>query len=359
MPVIVARGLRFIQVVAFALLNISDLPLWTQYFVNVGLKGRTLVVLERWGGIGDLICLLASVRGLRARHPASWFVLITPYGCAQLGLATRLCDAVTETQTSFHRFIRKVCGSERYYVPLLPDERTPPRSRSRIHLADEFAQVLGTSADLESVALRTPARVRGRIIKRLHDVNPEGRPIIVVHSGPTWPVKEWPIERWSELMGKIAANGSVIIRVGTDFDPAGRYVSQEPVPNTINWIGRLALLDLVALLEQASIFVGVDSGPLHIATALGVPSVGLFGPTDGRLHVHPRARAVIVSGTSSCLGCHYGVTGPGHWKTGCANDIVCMREITVDQVLSAVFRVLNRTATRARATVTASRLSVD
>jgi ADP-heptose:LPS heptosyltransferase len=171
-------------------------------------------------------------------------------------------------------------------------------------------------------------------------MNPQGRPITVVHSGPTWPVKEWPLERWSKLTEKIAANGSIVIHVGTDFDSARRYVPQRPVPKAINWIGLLNLAELVALLERASIFIGIDSGPLHVATALGLPSVGLFGPTEGKLHVHPRARAVAVKGTSSCLGCHYELTGPGHWKSGCRNDIVCMREITVDQVLNAVSHLL-------------------
>jgi ADP-heptose:LPS heptosyltransferase len=183
--------------------------------------------------------------------------------------------------------------------------------------------------------------VRSRIIKRLRAVNPEGRPIIVIHSGPTWPVKEWPIERWSELVENVATSGSVIIHVGTDFDLYMRRVPPRLVSNTINWIDALNLVELVALLEQANVFVGIDSGPLHIATALGVPSIGLFGPTEGRLHIHPRARALIISGRASCLGCHHASAGPRHWQTGCPNNIICMREITSDQVFSAVSRALN------------------
>jgi ADP-heptose:LPS heptosyltransferase len=318
---------------------VAHLPLLMRYFLNVR-KGKTLVVLERSGGMGDLICLLACVPGLRAKHPNSWVALITPYGCAQLAVASKLCDAATETHTSFHHLLRYTCSPQCYYVPLLPDDRVPSQPQSRLHLAEEFAQVLGISADLDSVNLRVPERERGRMIKRLRAVNPEGRPIIVIHSGPTWPVRDWPIERWFELVEKIAAKGSVIIHVGMDFDSYRRRVQPRPIPNTINWVNALNLMGLTALLEQTNVFIGIDSGPLHIATALGVPSVGLFGPTEGRLRVHPRAQVAILTGTASCLGCHHRGSEPRHWRTGCVNNIACMAEITADQVFSAVSSAL-------------------
>jgi ADP-heptose:LPS heptosyltransferase len=317
------------------------------YFVHVGLKGKTPVVLERSGGIGDLICVLACVPGLKVRHPNSWFALITPRGCVELVKASQLCDAAVETKTRFHRFLRDVCPPRCYYVPLLPDERIPPQSQSRLHLAEEFAQVLGTPVDLNAIKFKVPERVRSDIINRLRTVNPEGRPIIVIHSGPTWPVREWPIERWLELVKKVAATDDlVIINVGTDFNSDNASVPPRPISNTINWVNVLDLIDLVALLEQANVFIGIDSGPLHIATIVGVPSIGLFGPTEGRLRAHPRVPVAIITSTAGCLGCHHRSTGVRHWRTGCPNDIVCMREIATDQVLSAARRALNGTRPR-------------
>jgi ADP-heptose:LPS heptosyltransferase len=312
------------------------LPFLARYFVNVRIRRKRLLVVERSWSIGDLVCLLSCIRGLRERHPNAWLAMITPHGCSQLAMASGLCDAASDTQSMSHRFLRQVCSPGSYYRPLLPDERRPAKPRSRLHLADEFARVLSTNSDLDSVKFIAPDRVRRRMIQRLRGINPEGRPIIVVHPGPSWPVKEWPIERWSELVEKVSPDGSVIIHIGADYYPFGRRVPARPIPKTISWINMLDLTEMVALLEHANVFVGIDSGPLHIATALGIPSVGLFGPTEGRLIMHPRARATVATGIASCLGCHHALTGPLHWITGCPNDIVCMREITSDQVLSAV-----------------------
>lgn len=346
--VLPVRALKYIQSGRTAVrltvpVLVPHFSLLMRYFLNVGLKGKILIVLERSGGIGDLICVLACARGLRTKHPNSWLILATPYDCAELAMASRLCDAAIESQSSFYRFLRYVCSPQCHYCPLLPDERIPPQSQPYLHLAEVFAQVLGIPADLPSVKFRVPERVRGNMIKRLRAVNPQGRPLIVVHLGPSWPVREWPKERWIELVEKIAATGSVIIHIGTDFDSSMRRVPPRLMPSTIYWVNSLNVINTVALLEQANVFIGIDSGPLHIATALGITSIGLFGPTVGRLRVHPRASAAIITGRASCLGCHHRSTGPRHWRTGCTNDIVCMREIAADQVLVAVTRALNGT----------------
>src|SRR4051794_14232522 len=108
-PIGIARGLRNI------LRHPRNLLLVTQYIWNVRIKRKPLVVLERSGGMGDLVCLLASIPGLRTRHPNSWLVLIAPPGCSQLAVSSSLCDAVSDTGTVFHRFIRGRCSTSRYY----------------------------------------------------------------------------------------------------------------------------------------------------------------------------------------------------------------------------------------------------
>jgi ADP-heptose:LPS heptosyltransferase len=307
------------------------------YIWNVRIRGKVLVVIERAGNIGDLVCILACVRGLRALHPNGWLVLITPRGCAQLAISSGLCDGVSTTETLFHRLL-KVVGPQLNYKPLR-EGRTSLDEGSHLHLAEQWARAIGTHADLYSVTLSAPQRVRSHVAQLLRAINVGERPIVVVHSGPTWPVREWPLERWAELVKKISADGSIVIRVGTDFDCYSNYIPQTPVPNVINWVNKLDVMGLVALLEQTNVFMGIDSGPLHIATALGVPSVVLFGPTDGRLRVHPRAQSIIVTAKVSCLGCHHAPTGPLHWETGCPNNIACMREISPDEVFDSYLKV--------------------
>jgi ADP-heptose:LPS heptosyltransferase len=179
--------------------------------------------------------------------------------------------------------------------------------------------------------------------QRLREINPNQRPVIVFHPGPTWQVREWPSPQWSELAELVSARTSAImIKIGTDVDSMRRVRPLSPTPNVVDWTNKLDVIEIVALIEQASTFVGIDSGPLHVAGVLGVPSVALFGPISGQLRVHPRAQAIIVTSSVSCLGCHHRPEGPLHWRTGCPNDIACMRGIAPDEVFNRLMECLAR-----------------
>jgi ADP-heptose:LPS heptosyltransferase len=308
---------------------------------HVKIRRRTLVLLER-PGVGDLVCLLGLVPGLRNRHPDSWFVIISSPGTWKLTASSGLCDAASDDGSFFHWFINARYFGAIIYRPILPDEYEPPKPRL-LHLSDEFARILGLEASLASVRFRVPERIRSRMVKQLHALNLT-KPIIVMHVGPTWPVKEWPAQRWIELGDEIFATSlGSIIQIGTDFDQYGRTAGPTlRIPNAIDWVNKLSLIHLVALLREAHAFVGIDSGPLHIAMAVGVPCVGLFGPTLGKLFAHPRANIRLLNSAEKCLGCHHADTGPIHWHAGCPNNIACMKGIHSQEVLHALRDLLKR-----------------
>jgi ADP-heptose:LPS heptosyltransferase len=314
----------------------------------VQIKRRPLVVVSRPGGIGDLVCLLGSLPGLRARYPNSWLVLICPLGCSPLAAASGLCDVASDAHSIFHIFVKTECPPSRYYYPQLPDECIPPRPRRR-HLAEEFASILQVRVDFSSVRFTVPRKTERCVAQSLRKINPLRLPLIVMHAGPAWPVREWPIGRWAELSEKIGSRTSaLIIQIGTDLE-AGRQVMRPlRIPHAVNWVNKLDLVELAALLELANVYVGIDSGPLHIATAIGVPTIGLFGPTLAPLFLHPRASTKVITGSSKCIGCHHSLTGPIHWRTGCPNSIACMEEIKTDQVLHAVLECLVEVDSRSK-----------
>ena len=313
-----------------------NLGLAAQWLWNVKVRRKRLVLLVREGGLGDLACLLACVPGLRERHPNSWLVVISPPGCWKLVRSSQLADATADQGGFFHRFIEGLCARSSFYRPLLPDEYDPPRPQV-LHLADEFARALGVTYELSRVRFKAPPRVRRRLARRLREANPRQRPVVVLHPGPTWPVREWPPHRWSELAELISAHTSALmVKIGTDFDSTHRLRPFPAIRDAVDWTNQLDVIETAALLEQASALVGIDSGPLHIAGVLRVPAVGLFGPIFGHLRIHPHARTIAVSGGVDCLGCHHAPTGHLHWRTGCPNDIACMQEITAKDVFAAV-----------------------
>jgi ADP-heptose:LPS heptosyltransferase len=303
---------------------------------RVTIERRPLVILERFGGLGDLVCLLSSVNSLRAKHRSCWMVIICPPGTSPLAASAKLADAASDANSFFHWFITRNVWRPIKYRPLLPDEYRPARPQ-RLHLSEEFAAALNVTADPQTVHISATSPARKAVARRLAHANSDGRKIVVIHPGPTWPVREWPLSSWIQLVDMITAVLPVIvIQIGDDYDYLSGTRRPLHIAGAVNWVNQLTLMEMVALLERTAAFIGIDSGPLHIATVLGVPTIGLFGPIDARLRVHPRACTIVITGTADCLGCHHAASGPIHWRSGCPNEILCMRSIVPDRVFSAV-----------------------
>ena len=99
----------------------------------------------------------------------------------------------------------------------------------------------------------------------------------------------------------------------------------------VNLAGKVGLKDLCYVLEDASLFVGVDSGVMHLASSLDVPVVGVFGPSDP-FYVGPQnERSAVVREEMECIPCYL---------KGCA-DRTCMKRLDVEKVFDACQRVLN------------------
>jgi len=94
---------------------------------------------------------------------------------------------------------------------------------------------------------------------------------IVFLPGAGRPEKQWPAERFAELARRLG--GDVLVACGPGEEPIGRAIGAELAPPT-------TFRELAFLLRGARLVVGGDTGPLHLAAALGVPVAGLYGPTD-------------------------------------------------------------------------------
>src|SRR6266850_1976006 len=104
------------------------------------------------------------------------------------------------------------------------------------------------------------------------------RPLVAIHPGARWEGRRWLPERFADLADSLVRfDGARILLLGGAGDDAvlleiRRRMRSECV------VARPALRQLLALLASCDLFIGVDSGPMHIATAVGTPVIGLFGP---------------------------------------------------------------------------------
>ena len=134
---------------------------------------------------------------------------------------------------------------------------------------------------------------------------PPGPPIIALGPTANWPGKVWPPERFATLaktlQSTILPNARIAILAGPGPQEAALATPLlTALPNAINFTGTLTLSEAAAVLARATIFIGNDSGLMHLAAAAGTPTIGLFGPTNAAEYSPAgHTTAIAVSPTSS------------------------------------------------------------
>jgi lipopolysaccharide heptosyltransferase I len=159
-----------------------------------------------------------------------------------------------------------------------------------------------------------------------------GRPFALINPGAAWPNKRWSPERFGELAAFLreACGLDPIVLWGPGEEALARQVIAASSGTAIE-APRTGLADLVALTRAAALVVSGDTGPLHIATAVGTPTVSLFGPTDPARNGPFAADDSVVSRFDAC-GCHY--------DRICHHSPWCLDGVQAAEVCAAVQRRL-------------------
>jgi heptosyltransferase-2/heptosyltransferase-3 len=137
----------------------------------------------------------------------------------------------------------------------------------------------------------------------------DGRPLVVLHPSAGAPVKEWPAERFAEVGDALARQfGAHILITGARSDISQAWkVAARMREEAVVTAGRTTLGQLAALLAESDLVIGADSGPLHLAVAVGTPTIHLFGPADpvlfGPWSDRP-AEHVVIRAHCPCAPCN-------------------------------------------------------
>jgi exopolysaccharide biosynthesis WecB/TagA/CpsF family protein len=171
-----------------------------------------------------------------------------------------------------------------------------------------------------------------------HVPSPQGkRVMIAVHpgSGGYSRARRWDAEEFARTADELVERFSArIILVGSKQDDADRVLASMRQP-ALDLSGKTTLGQLAAVLELCDLYVGADSGVMHIAAAVGTPVVAVFGPSNHEAFGPwtPGGRAVVVRSAPLCSPCSYVGTGVG-LREGC-DARTCMRMVTAEQVVAA------------------------
>jgi ADP-heptose:LPS heptosyltransferase len=332
------------------------------------------IAVLRANRLGDLVLALPALRALRSAYPHAEITLLTAGWHPRLlvgrpGPWDRVevvpgCPGVRDTDTDVHdpaavqRFLAaqrrrrydlavQLHGGGAHSNPFVRaldaalavgarDRGAPALDRDVpyvvtahevLRLLEVVALVGARTADLEPVlAVTAPDLAAAAAV--LPD---DGRPLVALHLGASDPRRRWPVARFAAVADDLAARGARVVVVGSGPDDARaaralRTAVRTPV---VDLVGRLGLPALTGLLARCSLVVANDSGPRHLAAAVGASSVGVFlapnaltaGPLTAR-----RSR-IAVSYRTRCPVCDQ-----DERQSRCGHDASLVADVEVDEV---------------------------
>jgi lipopolysaccharide heptosyltransferase III len=175
---------------------------------------------------------------------------------------------------------------------------------------------------------------------------PSDKPILAVGPTANWPKKMWPVERYAEFVHAMTAPGGklegahVLLTGGPgEQDQVAALYDAVPSERLIDQIGA-DLIDTYAQFERVSLFVGNDSGLMHLAAASGAPTLGLFGPTRDDLYAPWGDNSAYIRGDRSCDE----ITSDPAYDFDSPDS--AMTDLSVDQVVQAASDLLDRVANK-------------
>jgi ADP-heptose:LPS heptosyltransferase len=330
--------------------------------------------------LGDVLCTLPALSRMRGAHPQAQITCVIQEPYAQLVQALNLDLrtiglARTETLTGLFRGLREVrrvnadlvcsmspakrnailalgskaprkAGYLRYLnariqylhnspVHVIGAKPAARVSYGREHLSLRAMKVCDALGIPESAALPTPAIRREKLDEAALKIAPFLQSVrgsyVVLHPFAGWNYKQWPVENFIGLASRIIDEIHESVVVICEEQERSRWEAALKGRSNIGGLhlfSSTSLLETSALVQGASVMVGNDSGPLHLAALLEVPLVGLFGPSTPELTAPHTSRGVFLYHPVHCSPCPQ--------KT-CIHPLTpCMPAISMDEVIGVI-----------------------
>ncbi|HEY1301532.1 MAG TPA: glycosyltransferase family 9 protein [Stellaceae bacterium] len=235
-------------------------------------------------------------------------------------------------------------GSALLWLLRAGERRVMGKGDSREHRVRQLARLFGLDPPPAPVLWTLPRHERAAAA-----LVPAGGPVLAIGPAANWRGKEWRADRFAELARRLTAPQGLlpgaqvaILAAGHERAQAAPVLAAIPDARRIDLVGRVDLLTAAAVLRRCALFVGNDTGLMHIAAASGVPTLGLFGPSPAEQYAPWGARAAYVQSADP----REAMFGPGfdHRTTGSLMD-----GLSVDAVAAAACRLLEGPAASAAA----------
>ncbi|MEO3998470.1 glycosyltransferase family 9 protein [Mesorhizobium sp. CAU 1732] len=218
------------------------------------------------------------------------------------------------------------------------------------HFLDRYLSpldALGFQAVIPSPSLAPLPEKRDAAMALLHSVGLVPGRFIAVHAGASFIGRQWQPERFAVALDALVEQTGLDVALvgGPDERELTDAIRSMTSHGVVSLAGQCELDVLLAVLASARLFVGNESGPMHMAAAAGTPVVGLFGLTDPARWGPVGVPSVAVRPTMPCP-----CVAPGVCKSDDPSKAFCVRRIEVDEVVNATVSLLARTEDHNRST---------
>lgn len=310
--------------------------------------GEDGVLIITGSMIGDVILSTGAIAEIVRRHPGAPVTVVCSPGTAilfrHMPAETEIIPLVKQKRgghwLALWRALRRRRWARIYDFRdsvagrfLNGPRLIPRRAAGAVHKVAEASSILGDGAALSPVLWLADAA------QGLPAAVTKAKRLLVLGPGATRAGKAWPVERFADLAARLTAKGgllegAVVVPTGGPMDRAAAAAigAGLPAKQFVDLTGA-DLLTTAALMARADLFVGNDSGMMHLAAASGAPTLGLFGPTDERLYGPWGARATAVRAPG--VSVVFGKTS----KTVSRTETQ-MGALTVDEVVAAAGRLV-------------------
>lgn len=276
------------------------------------------------------------VRGI-TKYRQNWlFQLIFSLKMRKMGVKTLIA-----AQNGFGRFLANAMRPELW---IGVGDRRPPRVSSKIETvvqpyekdryeADSWMGLLKplgieeTAQNLEYI-VKNDEKAAATAFLTQNGIKPK-KPLVLMAPGSGWSGKNWMPERFAAVSDwlKSSKNCQIAWIGGPDEENLFPITQKDD----FNWISRTSLPILAGIMEKSTLFIGNDSGLLHFASALNLPTISLWGPTNPQKWGPKGSNHRKIRNYDQCHGCKY-----WDYRAKCLKDNLCMKAISVNDVINAI-----------------------
>ncbi len=347
-------------------------------------KIKKILVFES-GGIGDLLRIFPAISALHANFPnASISILVRPHAKEALALFEEkdiIDEVINYEHDRMHKsFFKKLLlirslRKHKYDLIYVPSKgqgmrehilmaflmRAPHRvgftkdgtgllNTVRIELRGDVP-ILKQHLDLLNMCNLsvTDTSIKIKIPERdvvfARDFLGNGHyPTISIHPSAWWNAdyRTWSLNRYIDLIRRLKSilDARIIIIGGKGDVKIGKEIEKGITGAIINAVGNTTVSQMAAIIKLSHLFIGNDSGPLHIASVVETPFIGIFGPTSPVQVLTNMSNGVFLHKKLSCSPCylHQPSFSPSCGKPNCPP---CIEAISVDDVIEAITKILN------------------